>query len=151
MRNGSFHHSPKFLKFLFALKTISPLPIPNRSRLPDRQLQSSTGFLQPPISSFTFRPSSFAFPTSVRHVPDCHDPRQDPSRSTQPITAKKSTIGSSRVKLRVFRVKCAPKNGAPNDSWDSRRKRGIFFYFNLRKLEIGKFLDWVQSGVKHKY
>ena len=86
---------------------------PDRSS-PRLELQSPIDFLQPPTTSFTVLhrrnfqtlPRSHC-PRPLLHVPDCHGPRQDTSRSTQPITVEMSTIGSLRVKLRVFGVKCA--------------------------------------------
>ena len=73
--------------------------------------------------------------------PDCHGTRQDTRRSTQPITVETSTIASSRVKPFgvIFGVKCGP-----NGSWDSKRKRGTFFYFILRHI-----LSWFNMSSCH--
>ena len=50
----------------------------------------------------------FKLPHLRNIFPDCHGTRQDTRRSTQLITVETSTIASSRVKHRVFGVKCAP-------------------------------------------
>ena len=95
-------------------------------------LQHSTGVLQVPDRLLTVPDPAFCFPDLILQELDCHGPRQGLNRRTQPITVETSTVGSSRVNIRVFGVIFAVKH--PYDSWDSKRKRGIFYFiliFNL--------------------
>ena len=97
---GFLQHSTGFLQVLDRLLVVPDLVI----AVLDRVLVVLDRVLAVPHCAFRF-------PDRVLHERNYHGPHQDPSHSTQPIAVETSTIGSSRVKLRVFGVifgvKCA--------------------------------------------
>ena len=122
--NGSFQTSfpPNFPNFSFQISLCPKIPfllillIPT-VRLSYRSYSPRLAFFSPRLPRsrcFTVETSKHHFvhvvPDCFLHIIDCHDPRQDTNCSTQPITIETLTIGSARVKHRVFGVKCAPNN-----------------------------------------